>query len=141
MFDIPYSIYLRIIIIIIIKLFLIYIYCIILLGDGLKPIVPWGDEYPEFPVTLIMTRDSMGFDPQPFKLDLDTIWQSDTAWPVKVDDVSIQKNVGFPWQAVFDIARNVPIIPLPINVLNVIDDLPIWGWVKTLVPSEPQNSW
>ena len=49
----------------------------------------------------------MGFDPQPSNLD--TIWQSDTAWPVKVDDVSIRKNLAFPWQAILDIARNVPI--------------------------------
>ena len=24
---------------------------------------------------------------------------------------------------------------------HIFDDLVIWGWVKTLVPSEPQNSW
>jgi hypothetical protein len=25
--------------------------------------------------------------------------------------------------------------------LDAGDELMIWGWVKTLVPSEPQNSW
>ena len=83
------------------------------MGDGLKPIVPWGDESPQFPVTLMLTRDSMGVDPQPFNLD--TIWQSDTACPVKVDDVSILKKMLVSNGKPLDIARNVPIIPLAIN--------------------------
>jgi hypothetical protein len=32
-------------------------------------------------------------------------------------------------------------VVFPIRQLKTPDIYPIWGWVKTLVPSEPQNSW
>ena len=30
---------------------------------------------------------------------------------------------------------------VPTTMVLPVITIPIWGWVKTLVPSEPQNSW